>query len=208
MLPANSIADLKKNLRLQMRAELKALAESADYHGNKTRMGIDAARILHESALYQNVDLVLSYVALGSEFDTGAINALVLADGKRLALPRITENLHMDFFLADPAIPLEIQLVKNKYGIWEPRQDCPAVGVPQKPAIMLVPGLAFSVEGKRLGRGKGYYDRYFNRYPEADIVRVGVCFECQMLEDVPVEAHDKRVGWVLTEKGLRELITP
>jgi 5-formyltetrahydrofolate cyclo-ligase len=213
MPPADPIAELKKNLRSQMRAQLKTLAESTpNYRESRTLAGTDAARILCKSELYVNADLVLSYVALDSEFDTGAINSLVLADGKQLALPRITNSAdavpkdsvaYMDFFLVDPAIPLEKQLIKNKYGIWEPKQDGTIVSAPRKPALMLVPGLAFSRDGKRLGRGKGYYDRYLSRFLEADVVCVGVCFECQLLETVPVEAHDKRVEWMLTQNSMR-----
>jgi 5-formyltetrahydrofolate cyclo-ligase len=230
MPPADPIAELKKSLRSQMRVQLKALAEStpdscrggvtpecnssgeqriADYRESRISAGTDAARSLRKSELYANADLVLSYVALASEFDTNAINALVLADGKQLALPRImdsAEDAYMDFFLVNPAVPLEKQLVKNRYGIWEPEQGCPIVSAPRKPAIMLVPGLAFSRDGKRLGRGKGYYDRYLSRFSETDVICVGVCFECQLLETVPVEAHDRRVEWVLTDNSKQSLV--
>jgi 5-formyltetrahydrofolate cyclo-ligase len=214
MLPVNPLADSiaahKKSLRSQMRLQMKKMAElTPDYRESRIFAGSNAARILRESALYQNADLVLSYVSLDTEFDTGAINALVLADGKQLALPRITGAADMDFFLINPAVPLENQLVKNRYGISEPNQDCPLVSARRlvntlrKPALMLAPGLAFTRDGKRLGRGKGYYDRYLSRFSAADVICVGVCFECQLLETVPVEMHDRRVEWVLTESRNR-----
>jgi len=65
------------------------------------------------------------------------------------------------------------------------------------PAIMLVPGLAFTKDGKRLGRGKGFYDRAISVLPPC-VQTIGICKKSQLLDDLPTEEHDKKVQKVLS----------
>ena len=65
--------------------------------------------------------------------------------------------------------------------------------------FMVVPGVAFAGDGRRLGRGKGYYDRYLSQEGFRAFC-VGVCYACQSREDIPAEAHDKRVDAVISAK--------
>ena len=65
--------------------------------------------------------------------------------------------------------------------------------------MILVPGLAFDLRGGRLGRGRGYYDRFL---AGATGLRVGVCFEDQIVADVPLEPHDLRMDFVVTPSSI------
>ncbi|MFM8885802.1 MAG: 5-formyltetrahydrofolate cyclo-ligase, partial [Chthoniobacterales bacterium] len=76
-------------------------------------------------------------------------------------------------------------------------EKCPAFD-PREAEIIFVPGLAFTAEGQRLGRGRGFYDRLLAALPE-DILRVGVCFAEQIVADIPSEPHDKEVDVVLSQ---------
>lgn len=67
------------------------------------------------------------------------------------------------------------------------------------PEILLIPGLAFSKAGERLGRGKGYFDRYLENYSG---LKVGVCFEFQVKSIVPTDDHDKKCDWLITDKNI------
>jgi 5-formyltetrahydrofolate cyclo-ligase len=67
------------------------------------------------------------------------------------------------------------------------------------PKMILVPGLGFSQNGERLGRGKGFYDRYLECF---NGVKIGLCFECQMNLQVPVETHDQKMNFIITEKNI------
>lgn len=67
------------------------------------------------------------------------------------------------------------------------------------PDILLVPGLSFSLKGERLGRGKGFYDRYLERFKG---IKVGICYECQICKELPTEAHDQKVNFIITEKNI------
>ena len=65
-------------------------------------------------------------------------------------------------------------------------------------AVILVPGLLFSADGKRLGRGKGFYDRYIAAIPaEKKALLCGTGFSFQLAPDVPVEPHDRRLDCVI-----------
>jgi 5-formyltetrahydrofolate cyclo-ligase len=72
---------------------------------------------------------------------------------------------------------------------------------PAEIVAILVPGLAFTKDGRRLGRGGGYYDRYLAGLP-AGTVKIGVCFAVQIVEALPTEPHDQRVNLVVTENDV------
>ncbi len=98
-------------------------------------------------------------------------------------MPRV-EGDAMQFYDYRPSA-----LTSGAFGIAEPVvEDCP-VCPPEAIDLMLVPGMAFTREGARLGRGKGFYDRYMAQ-PELQAFRVGVCFAHQLVETLPTEPHD------------------
>jgi 5-formyltetrahydrofolate cyclo-ligase len=67
------------------------------------------------------------------------------------------------------------------------------------PEILLIPGLSFTLQGERLGRGKGFYDRYLENYRG---IKVGLCFECQLSESLATEAHDQKMNFIITERNI------
>lgn len=87
---------------------------------------------------------------------------------------------------------------RGLYGIWEPV----ATEIIESHQIqgLLIPGLGFNKDGKRLGRGKGFYDKYLQNFSG---VKVGVCWSFQVLEHpLPAESHDVMMDYLLTEQGL------
>lgn len=76
-----------------------------------------------------------------------------------------------------------------------PKVDAKAV----VPDIVLVPGLSFTLKGERLGRGKGFYDRYLKDF---NGVKVGLCFECQLSTELETEIHDQKMNFIITEKNI------
>lgn len=95
-------------------------------------------------------------------------------------------------------------LKRGAMNVWEPQEHCTPVPVAELDVI-LVPGLAFTRAGSRLGRGGGYYDRLLAR-PECRARRIAVAFEMQIINDIPCEAHDQRVAQIITESGLIEAV--
>ncbi len=106
-------------------------------------------------------------------------------------------------------VPCEIndlsELKLGYMGIWEPASLERRLNDLSQLSVVLTPGLAFHPgNGSRLGRGAGFYDRFFSN-PRLSAIRVGVAFDCQMRDDVPTEPHDICVNSWVTESGFREL---
>ena len=108
---------------------------------------------------------------------------------KVFAYPRVGEDGMLVFLSAS-----EFQM--GGLGIREPVGETMA----PSPDLVLVPGLAFDTSGARLGRGKGFYDRWLAANPT--VRSVGICFKCQIVESLPFEAHDARVSAILSEEGI------
>ena len=70
--------------------------------------------------------------------------------------------------------------------------------------LVLVPGLAFDAQGRRMGYGKGYYDKYFARYSEC--IKVGICYAVQIIDEVPTSQYDITMDAVATEQGIYLII--
>lgn len=111
------------------------------------------------------------------------------ASTRRVVLPRV-EGDAMRFYACRPDA-----LVFGAFGILEPQGErpCPAGEID----LGVCPGVAFTADGRRLGRGRGYYDRYLGD-PAFRGFRVGVCYAHQLVDDLPVEPHDVRMDRVIT----------
>ena len=192
-----------------LRARMKTLIASVSAQARAERAQ-EAQKFLCAQRDYIDADVVFSYAALRHEADTMPIHKRVLRDGKALGLPRIIdESGAMDFVLLDSAKPLKTQLAQNMLGIAEPKNGTAfdALVVPrkkyaQKNLLVIVPALAFTLDGRRLGRGKGYYDRALALLKrECDehgwqLTLAGYCFDFQILDDIPVEEHDINVDYI------------
>lgn len=133
---------------------------------------------------------VALYCALGDEPDTQA--ALERwCRSKRLVVPRV-ESDGMQFYAYDPSA-----MVRGAFGITEPgpaAKRCP----PEEIDLAVVPGVAFTEAGARMGRGGGYYDRYFAQ-TGVRAFRVGVCYAHQLVAQLPVEPYDLFMDNVIAE---------
>ena len=119
------------------------------------------------------------------------------AAGKSFTYPRVEEG-RLDLYRVDSLY----ELAPGAFGVREPAAD-PAHAVPPDALdLILVPGVAFTRDGARLGRGGGFYDRLLAALP-AHICKIGVCFDSQILRELPVEPHDQRVDFIATESGLQ-----
>lgn len=80
------------------------------------------------------------------------------------------------------------QLAPGRWGIWEPTDEAPLLSDYSRLDLVVVPGVAFSSDGRRLGRGKSFYDRFLPLVPRAAFV--GVCYPCQVVEQIPADPWD------------------
>jgi 5-formyltetrahydrofolate cyclo-ligase len=138
-----------------------------------------------ELAEYIRAQTVMAFVGFSGEPDTDPLFARLTVEGKRLLLPRVEAT---GIVPADGEWPL----VASKFGVQEPTG--PAVDVGEID-LVIVPGLAFTLAGDRLGYGQGYYDRFL---PTVAAPWVGVCFSDQLVDEMPVTANDVRVNMVIS----------
>ena len=132
------------------------------------------------------------YAAKGSEVDTSELDARLRAAGHTIVYPRVVDVAKELMFVG--ASPGELEA--TRFGLREPRADGTAVAVTDIHAF-LIPGLAFDRDGGRVGWGRGHYDATLAAAPRA--LRVGIAFECQVIERVPREAHDILCNLIVTE---------
>lgn len=128
------------------------------------------------------------YAAIDQEVDLKSIFEKCQEAGITTAYPRISDDA-MTFHRIDS---LEMLDTKN-LGILEPNQPAPLV----VPDLLVVPGLAFTKNGKRLGRGKGHYDKYLSQHA---MYAVSLAFSWALLEDIPTEPHDVFINKVISQK--------
>lgn len=147
---------------------------------------------------YQQADIVLGYMNFGAEFASDLFAARVLADGKRLALPKVNHHTnHLDLYLVED---FETQLAHGLWGIREPVVErCERLDDPNEVEFVLLPGVAFTREGARLGYGGGFYDKLLARMTHHPVL-VAAAFVLQIVEQLPQEATDIKVERIVTEQ--------
>jgi len=136
--------------------------------------------------------VIALYAAKGTEVETLAIDAHATAHGLRVAYPRVVAG---DRRLVFHEVP-RAGLVAARFGLREPRADAPTIPLDQI-AAFVIPGIAFDRAGGRIGWGRGYYDATLEAAPAA--LRIGLAFECQLVDHIVREAHDIPVHHILTE---------
>lgn len=135
------------------------------------------------------------YIDFRNEVATREIISNLLDLGKEVYLP---VTLKEEKKLIPKRIFSLDDLVSGAYGILEPRIDAPIID-PSLLDVVVVPGSVFDKNGYRTGYGGGYYDRFLEN---TDAIRVGVCFDFQLVDDVFPEKHDKRMDFIITEKSI------
>ncbi len=153
-------------------------------------------RTLLASSDYRAAHVITAYASFGSELDTSVFLLQALADGKQLLLPRIDKA--KGCLELRRVIDLQADLVGGVWGIREPALHCLQVD-PGLAEFVLVPGVAFTRRGERLGYGGGYYDRLLTEVAPLTR-RVAGAFSIQVVEALPLDRRDQPVHAVVTEK--------
>lgn len=151
---------------------------------------VELGRRLVATAAWRDAHRILLFSSLPDEPEISAV--WQSADGKTLCLPRFIEE--SGEYEAAVISDRERDLVPGKFGILEPRAECRSMSLNQLD-LALAPGVAFSASGARLGRGRGFYDRILAAVTGR---KIGVAFDEQLVDDLPVEPHDQRVDAVIT----------
>lgn len=142
----------------------------------------------------QAARVVMLYYALPDEVDTRHLVDTLLKEDKTVILPKCVDKKHIE--------PRQYtgpdDLAEGIYNLLEP------VGKPYRDLdsieLIIVPGMSFDSKGHRLGRGRGYYDRFLAQVPRA--YKIGVCFDFQRVEQVPVDDNDRVMDEIISNKTL------
>jgi 5-formyltetrahydrofolate cyclo-ligase len=183
---APSQRETKRALRSELIARRARL--SPDERAERARA---IAERIEQVPAFRAAKVVALYAALGTEVDPAEIARRALARGVRVAFPRAASDRLLVFAACAPG-----DLVRGPLGAAEPPARAPAVD-PGELACVVMPGVAFSEDGLRLGRGGGYYDATLRSLP--GVARVGLAFEVQLVPTLPREPHDAPMDAVVTE---------
>lgn len=142
-----------------------------------------------------DADTVLLYASFRSEVDTWKMAEYLLKTGAVIAYPKCGEGRGMTFY----RITALDQLKSGKFGIKEPESSLPCPEITDK-TVCIVPGLAFTENGGRLGYGGGFYDTFMKLYPE--VYTIALAYEELIVPSLPLAKHDTRVNEIITEERM------
>jgi 5-formyltetrahydrofolate cyclo-ligase len=188
---ASPLVIQKREIRKEGRARIRAVSEEA-----LRKFSADAARLLSDRPEWKHAQRILAYLALKDELEFSHTLKSALADGKTIALPRFIPEQDTYCAAILPQKENFASLSFGRFGILEPPSTAPTIPLNQLDFV-LVPGVAFDLSGRRLGRGKGFYDRLLAETNSA-CMKCGVALEEQIVAAIPAESHDIAMNFVLT----------
>jgi len=173
----------KKELRAKIRQQKRAMTEEQIVQAS-ARLG----ELFVQTSQYQNAKTIYGYLPYNQEVRTVPMLEQALRDGKKVAVPKCYGD-EMRFIYMDDLS----QVAPGYANIPEPIADEPVAE--DKTALVLMPGMAFTKNGDRMGYGGGFYDKFLASEPEHPTV--ALCYDFQMVESLPTEEYDIPVDCVL-----------
>ena len=173
----------KKQLRAHIRAQKRAMTQT-----QISEKSAALGRLFAESDAYQQAKSIYGYLPYNQEVRTVPMLCKAIADGKRVAVPKVFGDEMIFIWLDDLT-----QVEKGYSGIPEPIADGPVAD--DETALVLMPGLAFDPQGHRIGYGGGFYDKFLASEPEHPTL--ALCYDFQMVDHLETESFDIPVDAVL-----------
>ncbi|MCD5402084.1 5-formyltetrahydrofolate cyclo-ligase [candidate division NPL-UPA2 bacterium] len=183
----------KKSIRKEILVKRNGLSEEAVREKSQR-----IKKKLFELLEFKKAKTVMFYVAKDKEARTEEIIRESLKMGKRVAVP-ISKVKERD--LIPSLLTAYGELVPGAYGILEPGEECRQPVPLESLELIIVPGVAFDRQGNRLGFGGGFYDNFLGKVP-ANIPRLGLAFELQLVEELPGGENDIPVDGIVTEERI------
>lgn len=209
---------LKREIRRQVQSKLREVS--------KQRVSVQSQAVCdHLRSLFESEDFpathrsVACYLSIPGEIQTDEIVALLFGLNRKVFVPRCTDvgksgqlipgqnestsHRHLTFHRL-MHFQESLTLPKGQFGIREPPLSVPAT-LPPLLDVILVPGVAFDLNGGRIGHGAGYYDDFAQRYRHyngQEALWLGLALEEQIIDSVPMDEHDRRLDGLVTPKGV------
>ena len=192
--PLTAIQEQKKAIREQAHANRKD-------QEHKDELSREICARFMALPEYQRARTAMFYVDVRTEVRTRQDLATALAHGKTIVVPWCNDQGELELFRLESMDDLALGM----YKILEPKPELrhlPERQVDVKTLdIVMVPGVAFTREGARMGHGKGYYDKLLE-HARPDAPLVALAFECQLFPEIPTQSHDVFMDKIITEKGV------
>lgn len=175
----------KKRVRSKILSKLRTQKE-----GDRDRKSKTIKEKLFKTKVFKKAKRVMFYIAFDGEVNTTEMIEEAQKSGKIIVVPICKKNRIIKACLFGN----KERLVRGPYGIWEPMlEHC--VNLKQLD-LVIVPGVAFDKKGHRLGRGKGYYDRFLKKLSKRT-TSIGIAFDFQILPSIPATTYDASVNKVI-----------
>ena len=191
---SNRMKSIQQTLRNQLRQQIR-----------KTRVNLTALQqqqaedSITQQALAlieeRNAQHIALYVSFDGEISTNKLIKILWAQGKQVYLP-VLHPFNPNHLLFLRYLP-DTQMLKNKFGIWEPKLNVQNVLPLDELDILFTPLVAFDKQGNRLGMGGGFYDRTLQNWRNSSFIPVGLAHQCQQVEQLPTEAWDVPLHQIL-----------
>jgi 5-formyltetrahydrofolate cyclo-ligase len=191
MTDTDQIRSSKIGLRAQMRATLEQMTPEQRHTGS-----VAACNRLLALEAFKHASTVMLYLPMANEIDVTGIAVRCFREGKTVCVPRVDWK-RRDMQAVEVTCLDDRVMELDEHGV-----RCPTDGRPMVPSmidLVIAPALAFDQRGMRLGRGGGYYDRFLSRL-KPTTTTVGIVFDQQIVDEVPMAAHDIAVDKVVTDR--------
>ena len=181
---------LRNQLRQQIR-KIRANLTALQQQQAEDSITQQALALIEE----RNAQHIALYLSFDGEISTDKLIKILWAQGKQVYLPVLHpfNPNHLLFLRYLPDIPM----LKNKFGIWEPKLNVQNVLPLDELDILFTPLVAFDKQGNRLGMGGGFYDRTLQHWQKSPFIPVGLAHQCQQVEQLPTEAWDVPLHQIL-----------
>jgi 5-formyltetrahydrofolate cyclo-ligase len=195
--------DQMRQSKIDARERLKSAIASVSA-ADRTQASVVACSLLTSSPEFAAASYVMIFLSTPDEIDTSPIALRCWQEGKTVVVPRIIS------WQEARMLPVEINSLSDRdlrtgtHGLREPIAGTPVEM--QAIDLAVIPGLGFTIRGDRIGRGKGFYDRFLGSSQFLG-VSTGLCFEQQVVETLPMEPHDVPVAMLVTQRGIRRMKT-
>lgn len=187
---SDSILELKQQLRKTLRKQRREQDKEVAMVASKSICG----KIV-ELDRFKNSNTILAYMCSKGEVDVGELIHHARICGKRIAFPLCIDDGGLRLLI--PNTPASFKV--GAYGISEPDESDSIEIDASQIDMIIVPAVAFTRNGRRLGQGGGYYDRLLQK---SNAYTVGVGFDFQLLESLPLEEHDRSLDCIVTPSEL------
>lgn len=185
----DSIQQAKREMRKQVKLSLDGLSEA-----ERNVLNRKVQERFFQLTVVKEARTVMIYYGIGSEIDTVPLIEGLLAEGKKVGLPICRGDLNLDIGQIRSLNQVKERQFKH-FTLMEP-WNTPLLD----PAVLdlaVIPGVAFDQKGNRLGHGAGYYDRFLSRIPQT-VYKLGLAYDLQVRDRVPVATHDRSLDGLLT----------